>query len=206
MKKIGIMGGTFDPIHNAHLVLAECSYQQFDLDTVWFMPSKNPPHKRGRNIENQEHRSNMIKKAIEDNPHFQFSDFELLRQGLTYTVDTLSMLTQMYNNTTFYFIIGEDSLFAIETWKNPDQLFKLAQFIIANRGIQNEELIKEEIEYLHTKYQTKALNILDSPIFNISSNFIRNNIRTNKSNKYYVPNKVEEYIFENKLYITELEE
>src|SRR5690554_331928 len=123
MKKIGILGGTFDPIQNAHLVLAECSYEQFDLDRVWFMPSKNPPHKINKYIESKEHRSNMIKLAIEDNPHFEFSDFELMRQGLTYTTDTLLMLNQEYTDVKFYFIIGEDSLFDLENWKKPHLLF-----------------------------------------------------------------------------------
>ncbi len=201
MKKIGIMGGTFDPIHNAHLTLAECSYEQFGLNKVWFMPSKSPPHKRGNLVESQEHRTNMIKRGIEDNPHFQFSDFELTRDGLTYTVDTLSRLTNMYDNTPFYFIIGEDSLFAIETWKDPDKLFKLAHIIIARRGLHEEDLIKDKIKHLKNKFQSKSINLLDSPISNISSNFIRNNVKLNKSIKYYVPAKVEEYIYQNKLYI-----
>ncbi|NMB43949.1 MAG: nicotinate-nucleotide adenylyltransferase [Clostridiales bacterium] len=201
MKKIGIMGGTFNPVHNAHLVLAECSYEQFGLDTVWFMPSKNPPHKCGKNIESQEHRSNMIKRGIEDNPHFQFSDFELRRQGLTYTVDTLTMLSSMYDDTTFYFIMGEDSLFALETWKKPDQLFKLAKIIIARRGFHDNNLIMDRIEYLENKYQTNDINLLESPISNLSSELIRKSIKEGKSIKYYVPQKVEEYIYQNKLYV-----
>ncbi|NLJ90096.1 MAG: nicotinate-nucleotide adenylyltransferase [Clostridiales bacterium] len=206
MRKIGIMGGTFDPIHNAHLVLAECSYEQFGLDIVWFMPSKNPPHKNEKKIESKEHRSNMIKVGIEDNSHFEFSDFELRRQGLTYTVDTLTMLNDMYKDTTFYFIMGEDSLFSLETWKNPEQLFKLANIIIARRGFHDEQIIIDRIAYLESKYQTKSIKLLESPISNLSSNFIRSNVKKNKSIKYYVPKKVEEYIYQNKLYICDSEE
>ena len=206
MRKIGIMGGTFDPIHNAHLVLAECSYEQFGLDIVLFMPSKNPPHKNEKKIESKEHRSNMIKVGIEDNSHFEFSDFELRRQGLTYTVDTLTMLNDMYKDTTFYFIMGEDSLFSLETWKNPEQLFKLANIIIARRGFHDEQIIIDRIAYLESKYQTKSIKLLESPISNLSSNFIRSNVKKNKSIKYYVPKKVEEYIYQNKLYICDSEE
>jgi len=89
MKKIGIMGGTFNPIHNAHLVLGECSYEQFDLDKVWFMPSKNPPHKLNKNIASQKHRSNMIIKAIEDNPHFEFYKKNRIEVDIYTTVSQL---------------------------------------------------------------------------------------------------------------------
>ncbi len=202
MKKIGILGGTFDPIQNAHLVLAECSYEQFDLDIVWFMPSKNPPHKRNKYIEKKEHRSEMIKLAIEDNPHFEFSDFELTRQGLTFTTDTLLMLNQEYEDTKFYFIIGEDSLFELENWKKPHLLFELAHIVVARRGLSNDITVKKRISFVKEKYQTDSIELLDCPISNISSSSVRENLQCGKSIKYYVPQQVEQYISTNKLYIS----
>ncbi len=200
MKKIGIMGGTFDPIHNAHLVLAECSYEQFDLDSVWFMPSKNPPHKKDQYVESEEHRSKMIKLAIANNPHFEFSDFELSRPGLTYTVDTLSILREQYRDTCFYFILGEDSLFNIEKWKKPDSVFELAKLIVAKRGLHEDTDIEDRVEYLKHQFQTESIKLLNSPISNLSSNFIRDSIKDGRSIKYYVPEDVSRYIYENKLY------
>lgn len=92
MKKIGIMGGTFNPVHNAHLIMAQAAYEQYGLDEVWFMPSKNPPHKDNRDIVSEEHRTRMIKSAIDAIPHFLFSDLELRREGITYTSDTVKLL------------------------------------------------------------------------------------------------------------------
>lgn len=201
MRKIGILGGTFDPIHNAHLVLAECSYEQFGLESVWFMPSKNPPHKQLQYIEAKEHRSNMVKLAVKDNAHFELSDFELSRPGLTFTADTLSVLRREYDDVEFYFIIGEDSLFNFENWKRPDQIFELAQIIVARRGIYEDNIIKDKIIYLEDKYQTDSIKLLESPISNMASQLIRDNIKNGKSIKYYVPKDVEQYIYDNKLYL-----
>lgn len=201
VKRIGIMGGTFNPIHNAHLVLGECSYEQFDLDAVWFMPSKNPPHKLDKNIASQKHRSNMIIKAIEDNPHFEFSDFELSRQGTTYTAETLTLLKEEYRDTYFFFILGEDSLFNIENWKTPELIFEQAHIITARRGSHRQEEIYKHIKYLNEKYQDCKISILDTPMFEISSHFIRDNIKEDKSIRYYVPKSVKKYIKEKNLYI-----
>lgn len=194
------MGGTFNPIHNGHLMLAQCSYEQFKLDKIWFMPSKNPPHKLEEYIENEVHRTNMIKRAIKNNSNFELFTFELLREGLTYTVDTLKLLKKEYKNTSFYFIMGEDSLFQIETWKNPKELFELTPIILARRGGFLQKDLEKQMTYIKNKYESN-IQLLDSPIFEISSNFIRNNIKNGKSIKYYVAEEVEEYIYENKLYI-----
>lgn len=194
------MGGTFNPIHNAHLMLAQCSYEQLKLDKIWFMPSKNPPHKLDEYIENEVHRTNMIKRAIKNNSNFELFTFELLREGLTYTVDTLKLLKKDYKDSSFYFIIGEDSLFQIETWKNPKELLELTPIILARRGGFSKKELEKQIRYIESKYESN-IQLLHSPTFEISSNFIRNNIRSKKSIKYYVPEEVEQYIYENQLYI-----
>ncbi len=122
-SKIGIMGGTFNPIHFAHLILAESAYEELNLDKILFMPSKKPPHKLNESIESDEHRIQMIQLAIKSNPHFDLSCVELEREGITYTADTLEELNRNYPQDEFYFIIGADSLFQIEDWWHPEQIF-----------------------------------------------------------------------------------
>lgn len=121
MKKIGIMGGTFNPIHNAHLMMAQAAYEQYELDEVWFMPSKNPPHKSQSEIVSEEHRSRMVQFAIDDSKHFLFSDIELKRQGTTYTCETLAQCVEEFSDTRFYFILGGDSLCHFEQWYHPEK-------------------------------------------------------------------------------------
>src|SRR5690606_12925515 len=106
MKKIGIMGGTFNPIHYGHLFLAENAYEQMGLDQILFMPSNNPPHKKVKDIVSNEHRKIMVHIAIKDNPHFTLSTIELEREGTTYTADTLAILTREQPDTEFYFLVG----------------------------------------------------------------------------------------------------
>ena len=110
MNKIGILGGTFNPIHTVHLQMAGAACNQYDLDEVWFMPSNHPPHKEESDIVSNEHRQRMIQFAISCCKKFRFSDFEYSRPGTTYTSDTLSLLHESYPDTQFYFIMGEDSL------------------------------------------------------------------------------------------------
>ena len=110
MKKIGILGGTFNPIHNGHLALGQAAMEQYDLEEIWLMPSKLPPHKSHFAILSEEHRLTMTKLAAQINKNFIASDFELKREGLTYTADTLELLTKEYPDYKFYFIVGGDSL------------------------------------------------------------------------------------------------
>ena len=119
-KKIGIMGGTFDPVHVGHLILGEAAYRQFSLERVWFMPSGNPPHKRDRTGgATDEQRVEMVRLAISDNPHFRLSLIEMYEDGYSYTYRTLEYLRKQYPDTEFYFIIGGDSLFEFNHW--PDK-------------------------------------------------------------------------------------
>ena len=121
-KKIGIMGGPFDPIHVGHLILGEKAYEQLGLDRVWFMPSGNPPHKRNRKGQaSNEQRVSMVKKAIAGNPHFELSLIEMNEDGYTYTYRTLERLKEENPDTDYYFIIGADSLYDFATWKKPER-------------------------------------------------------------------------------------
>ena len=129
MKKIGIMGGTFDPIHSGHLMLGKQAYEEYDLDCVWYMPSRQPPHKKDHGITPAALRLEMVNLAVERTPFFSCSDFELRRKdGNTYTADTLRLLKEEYPDTEFYFIVGADSIFDIEKWYHPELVMKLADF------------------------------------------------------------------------------
>ena len=119
-KRVGIMGGTFDPIHIGHLILGETAYEQFDLDQVLFMPAGNPPHKRNRlHRATDEQRSEMVRRAIASNPHFSLSLEEMNEDGFTYTYRTLERLRAEHPDTDYFFILGADSLFDFDKWREP---------------------------------------------------------------------------------------
>lgn len=201
MNKIGIMGGTFNPIHTAHLILAEEAYQQLGLDKVLFMPSKKPPHKLKEEIISNEHRMNMIFLSIKGNEHFELSPLELEREGITYTSDTLRELTKLSPNTEYYFIVGGDSLFMMESWWEPEVIFKLSHIVVAIRGEAKEDL-KSKIAYLTDKYNA-SIHLLKTPNMEISSHELRKNRSEGKTIRYYVPELVYEYILEKELYLNQ---
>lgn len=197
-KRIGIMGGTFNPIHIGHLMLAEHAYEEFSLDEVIFLPSARPPHKEEPILSDTD-RKEMIQLAIGDNPHFSFSALEYEREGTTYTVDTMRELAKRYPKDTFYFIIGADSFFALESWHNPKYLLQQTRFVVATRdGCKREELEIHKNK-LEEQYQAKIL-FLNSPNIGISSSVIRKRVLEGKSITYYVPGTVEEYINSHNLY------
>lgn len=193
------MGGTFNPIHTGHLILAETAFQQFQLEKILFMPSKSPPHKREREILSDVHRSKMIQLAISHNLHFAFSDLELKRKGITYTCDTLSILTKQYPQIEYYFIIGADSLFQLETWKEPEKILQMAHILVSSRYHLSESKLEQQISYLKKKYQAD-IHFFSMPCIEISSQFLRENLQNGKEIRYYVPDEVEDYIKKNHLY------
>ena len=138
MAKIGILGGTFDPVHNGHLALGKQAYEQFKLDEIWFMLSGHPPHKKGRLVTEGKEREDMVKLAIASVPYFVYSDFELKREGNTYTAQTLTLLREAYPQHEFYFIIGADSLYEIEQWYHPELVIKQAVLLAAARPYEKE--------------------------------------------------------------------
>jgi len=199
MNKVGIMGGTFNPVHNGHLFLAEHAYEQVGLDYVLFMPTMNPPHKTRTDIISAEHRLNMVKLAIKNNPNFKLSDLELKRPGLTYTSDTLKILKENEPDNELYFIVGADSLMMITTWHEPQTIFSLSTLVVGERKDYPAEKLKEQADYLEKTYNGKII-FLDMPNIEISSENIRERIAENKTIRYYVPDDVLEYIKLNKLY------
>ena len=199
-KKVGIFGGTFDPIHNAHLILAEHAWEQFQLDTVLLMPCAVPPHKENREIASALHRSRMVQLAIEDNNHLKFSNFELERTGITHTADTVRLLSEEHPECEYFFILGADSLFYIEKWYHPEEILQQIPIIAAVRGEMDRNDLQKQIAYLQERYPASQIALLDTPHIEISSTMIRENIRQGKTIKYYVPKDVEKYIYQQKLY------
>lgn len=198
-NRVGIMGGTFNPIHFGHLMTGECAYEQFGLDKVLFMPSKTPPHKTIQEHISADDRASMVKLAIEGNPHFAFSGMELERSGVTYTVDTLRELHQMHPDCQYYFIIGADSLFDFAKWREPKEILKLATVLVASRyGIAKEKL-KEQADKLERMYGGN-IQIVDMPTIDFSSSEIRTRRKEGKDVRYYVDEKVRIYIEEHELY------
>lgn len=202
MKKIGIMGGTFNPIHVGHLMLAENAYAFCNLDEVWFLPSADPPHKTRQNVLAYAHRSRMTELAIESIPYFKKSDFETERHERSYTAETLRLLHEKYPNTEFYFIMGADSLFQIETWYEPHNVMSRAILLVAVRDHHSNEEMKNQIKYLTKKYQAR-IHLMNMPGIDLSSQFIRKRVASHETIRFFVPENVRDYIEEHCLYTGE---
>ncbi len=199
-RKIGIMGGTFDPIHIGHLILGESAYHQFELEKVIFMPAGYPPHKPVREDgASNEARTEMVRLAIKSNPHFELSTYEMEKKGESYSYETLEHLLSEDPENTLYFIMGADSLKNFDTWKEPARICKAATIVAAVRDHLESSEFLGEMNRLEDKYQAN-IKMLDSLNIDISSHQIREWVKEGKSLKYYVPDPVIEYIQKHKLY------
>lgn len=199
-KKIGIMGGTFDPIHIGHLILGEKAYGQLGLEKVLFMPSGNPPHKQsrpGRATDTQ--RVEMVRRAIRDNPHFELSLAEMHAEGYSYTYRTLERMNREHADEEYYFIIGADSLFTFEQWKEPGRICRNCKIVIAVRDHVPAKTLSQEMKRISEKYQGEFIR-LDTLNIDISSAYIRDQISSGETIRYYVPAPVMEYIYQNQIY------
>ncbi len=193
------MGGTFNPIHNGHLILAESAYEQFHLDTVVFLPSGNPPHKADISYIDASHRCNMVELAIRDNSHFEMSTEEVLRPGITYTSDTLRNMKNHDPYGDLFFIIGADSLFTFESWHEPDIICRQCTILVATREGHDSKDVENKIDELRNMFDADIFRII-SPDFDISSRLVRERIASGRSIRYFVPDEVCEYIRENNIY------
>ncbi len=199
-QRVGIMGGTFDPIHMGHLILAECAYEQCQLDRVLFLPSGNPPHKKERpDGAGDAHRVEMVRLAIADNPHFVLDGEEMKRSGYTYTCDTLRAMKQKHPDTEYYFIIGGDSLMAFDTWRNPAEICRYCVLLVAVRDQLPRQKVEQRMEELRSKYNAR-IELLQTPDLDISSSRLRSMCRHSRSIRYFVPDEVLEYIAAESLY------
>lgn len=199
MRKVGIMGGTFDPIHIGHLMIAEKAREQFHLDEVLFMPSGTPYMKDIQKVLSGDIRAEMAGLAVEENPFFSVSTIEIEKEGSTYTYETLEALHDKNPNTEYFFILGADSLWSIENWKNPEKIFAGCHILAALRDGRAEEEMEAQAAYLKTKYNADV-SLIKTGLMEVSSSMIRDLVKDGHSIRYLVPDAVYDYIIKNKLY------
>lgn len=197
-RLVGIMGGTFDPIHIGHLILGERASEQFGLEKVLFMPSGNPPHKRERRGASNEERTEMVRRAIASNSHFELSLAEMHDQGYTYTKITLRALREENPDTDYYFIMGADSVEGFDSWNGPQEIADQCVLLAAVRDLSPGEF-DEAIDHVRQKYHAD-IRKLESPSLSISSRMIRTFVREGRSIRYMVPDQVRSYILERGIY------
>ncbi len=192
-KRIGIMGGTFDPIHYGHLVTAEEVRVKFGLTDVFFVPSGNPPHKLDREVTHPEHRYLMTVLATVTNLFFSVSRIEIDREGPSYAIDTIAQFKSFAGeDVDLYFITGADAFLSMDKWYKADELLKMCNFVAATRP-------GYPIEKLDTRF-SRFIEIVEVPALSISSTDIRGRVKEGRSIKYLLPEAVEDYIFKNGLY------
>ena len=215
--KLGILGGTFNPIHYGHLAAAEEVRERLKLDRILFIPSNIPPHKQEEDIPSAAQRLEMVRIATSGNPHFETSDIEIKRQGKSYTIDTIETLRTIYQHAELNFITGIDTFLEIETWKDWERLFGLCSFVVLSRpGYRFIDMVKiafmkqaeQELgkldrgELMHAVVRSGVFTVcLETiPLYDISSTDIRRRIKEGRSIKYLLPDAVEIYIMKNRLY------
>ncbi len=190
--RIGILGGTFNPPHIAHLIAAETVRVHLRLDKILFVPAATPPHKLNAEIIPAEQRLQMVKLATKNNPLFEVSEVDLKRSGPSFTVDTLTELKRRFPVENFYFLLGIDLLIEFETWKNPHKIIEECTLVAMNRpGFDLEKVDKDLL---------RKVEIVSVPSVDVSSTSIRRLVESGKSIRYLVPDEVEKYIRENSIY------
>lgn len=217
-RKLGILGGTFNPIHYGHLAAAEEVRSRLNLDRILFLPSFHPPHKQEDEIPSAGQRMDMVKLALKGNPLFEASDIEIRRGGRSYTIDTIDAIRRKEEDAELYFITGLDSFLEIQTWKEWARLLTMCSFVVLSRPGYHFSSLKK-IEFLapaeqdlgaldtgilaHQVIRTAGTSVYLEviPLYDISSTDIRKRIRDKGSVKYLLPESVETYIIDNKLYV-----
>ncbi|HWO97940.1 MAG TPA: nicotinate-nucleotide adenylyltransferase [Bacillus sp. (in: firmicutes)] len=187
MKKIGILGGTFNPPHMGHLIMANEVKDALLLDEVWFMPTYVPPHKENDESTKPLHRLRMMEKAVEGNSAFRVQAIEFERGGTSYTYETMMILREQYPDTVFHFIIGGDMIESLAGWYRIEELLKLVTFVGVNRPGYNSRSPYPILQ-------------IEAPMIDLSSSLIRDKIKKGKTIRYLVPDEVKTYIEENHLY------
>lgn len=190
-RKIGLLGGTFDPVHLAHLHMAEVAKEECGLEEIWFVPAKSPPHKQGQPLTPAEHRLAMLRLAIEEVPYFKLCLVEFEREGPSYTIDTVIALQNRHPFDQFYFIIGEDMAASLDRWERIDQLLMRITFIVLTRpGVTKGDWAPWQERIIHVPMLPSHL----------SSTLIRKRVQEGKSIRFLVPEKVYAYIAQHRLY------
>lgn len=203
LRRVGLMGGTFDPIHNAHLSLAECALKSLRLDEIWFLPAA-VPYLDKHAVSSFVDRLRMTELAVVGRKNFRVSGIEGERAGNTYTADTLRILKKRFPHTEFHFILGADQLFSLESWHEIEVIFQLAVLTAAEReqsGPADHGGFRDRIQYLKEHYNAR-IEMLSFPEMDISSTEIRRRAAAGEDLQGLVPEAVRDYILDNKLYQT----
>ena len=196
--KIGVLGGTFSPVHLGHLLLAQEAMEKAKLSKVIFIPCGNPPHKAAEAVIDAPLRFEMVRRAIDKNPDFEISDIEINSDGPSYTAKTLEKMREIYKDDEIFFIVGADSLCNIEKWYHPERIFANAEIIAAYRGGEDLSEFHNAVEHCKSKYGAKILAV--EMTVNMSSSDIRERIKNGISVRYMLMPEVIEYIEENGIY------
>jgi len=198
--RIGIFGGTFDPIHYGHLLLAECCREQCKLDEVWFVPTATPPHKRNRTLSDAKHRVEMLRLATGGHDAFRVSLVEVERGGVSYTADTLRQLHTQNPEAEFFLLLGADSLADLPNWREPEQVLRLATPAVVHRD--SAKIHWEPLAPLvsNDRFAQLTQHVVDMPLVEFSSTAIRQAVAEGQSIRYRTPRAVEEYIKSHGLY------
>lgn len=196
-RRIGIMGGTFNPVHNGHIMIAESAANEFDLDEVMFIPNGNAYMKK--NVLDTDFRVEMVRLAIEDKPAFSLSTIETEREGASYSYETINCLKEAFPDDDFFFIVGADSLLNMENWRSPELIFTRVTVLACIRPGSDSVDFHKKAEYLKNKY-TCDIDMITTCNIDISSTDIRNRVKSGMSIDGLVPEKVKEFILRNGLY------
>lgn len=199
--KLGVYGGSFDPVHYGHLLLAETCREACGLDEVWLVPNANPPHKRGATLTPVRQRLEMLELALGDAPGLRVSAIEAERDGLSYTVETLEQLHRERPERELYFLMGADSLQDLPTWREPERICQLATLLIVGRpGMSIPDLSVLEQYLAPDRIDAVRRHYVEMPLIALSSTDLRQRIRSGKSIRFRTPRAVEEYIRYHHLY------
>ncbi len=200
MRRIGLLGGTFDPIHFGHLLIGEVLGEELSLDTVLLVPAESPPHKPTQPVTPAHHRKRMCELAASDNPRFSVSDLDLNGSRQSYTVDLLDRAAATYPNAALYFLMGTDSLRDLPTWYHTERIAQLARIGAANRPGFKFDLatLVEKLPHFRDRVE-----LVHAPGLQVSATELRERIRTGRSIRYLTPDSVRCYIVERGLYLTE---
>ncbi|MBC3797973.1 nicotinate-nucleotide adenylyltransferase [Acetobacterium tundrae] len=200
-EKIGLLGGTFNPIHTGHLLLAESARDQYKLDKVLFIPTGNNPFKLSQDEISKGDRLKMVELAIASNPYFETMTYEIDQNGLTYTIDTVNKIKEIYPDSDLYFIAGADLMFEITLWKGASELLKAVIFITTFRPGYSHENLDIRIKELREIYGASIFKLCTTEMA-IASSDIRSRIRNGYSIRYLLPETVEKHIYVHQLYLT----
>lgn len=199
-KKIGILGGSFDPIHIGHIIMAQYAYESLKLDNVYLLPNSNPPHKNELKLSDASKRLKMCQLVSKKNKFIDTLDYEVNKKGICYTIDTINYFKKnIFKNDEIYFIIGGDSLKNIETWKSYKNLLKKVTFTCVKRKGYLDNDFDNKVKKLENDLNCN-IEVIEMPYFEISSTIIRKRVKNNLSIKYMVDSNVLKYIEKNNLY------